>query len=213
MAGADSTQAAQEPQPRKAGPLLGRILGALVVIAATASVLFVLVVFMSFASWKLGVAVVVIAVGGAAFAWNRSLFAPWLRYVLIVTIVLTAVSTTLLLRTTWMAQADHDARLSTMVAELCEVQLPAGSAFDDCDGSISNTGNGNSCRYLASAVVNTDDRATVVASLRDQGFAETRLNVFREVMDDGRTYLLERDSLRVFLQSSWQNDEGDLRCT
>lgn len=212
MAEAGIDQRTKSERGASAGKVASRVVGALLVIVAIATFQFLLVLFLTFASWKAAVGAEVLALAVAILVWKRRTVRPWLRPIVIGAILLSVLGIALMFRPTWTAQADHDARLSTMVDELCDTELPADSDLDDCDGSISNTGNGNSCRYLTSAVVNTDDRTTAVASLRDQGFGETSLNVFGEVMDDGRTYLVDGESLRVFLQSSWQDDEGDLRC-
>ena len=214
MTDATTTPTEQEKHPPDAGRPVARVLGALVVIGAIAASLFFLVLFLTFASWKAAIAAEVAVVGAAVAMWKRRLLVPWLRYVVIAAILLTAIATATVLRTTWATQADHDARLSGMVSELCDVEVPTEAAVEDCDGSISNTGNGNSCRYLATATVASDaDPDTVVATLEGEGFRPTELDVWDDPIEDGRAYLVDSDGVRLFLQSSIQDDEGDLRCT
>jgi hypothetical protein len=214
MPDATATPTDQDEHPPVARRAVARVLGALGVIGAIAGSLFFLVLFLTFASWKAAVAAEVAVAGAAAVVWKRRLLAPWLRYVVIAAILLTAIATATVLRTTWATQADHDARLSGMVSELCDVEVPAEAAVEDCGGSISNTGNGNSCRYLATATVAGDaDPDTVVATLEGEGFRPTELDVWDDPIEDGRAYLVDSDDIRLFLQSSYQDDEGDLRCT
>jgi hypothetical protein len=214
MSDATTTPTDQEEHPPDAGGAVARVLGALVVIGAIAASLFFLVLFLTFTSWKVAVAAEVAVVGAAVAVWKRRLLAPWLRYVVIAGILLTAIATATVLRTTWVTRADHDARLSGMVSELCDVEVPAEAAVADCDGAISNTGNGNSCRYLATATVAGDaDTDTVVTKLEGEGFRPTEFDVWNDPIEDGLAYLVDSDGVRLFLQSSYQDDEGDLRCT
>jgi hypothetical protein len=212
MTAAEATETTEQRQPGTPSPIPGRVLRALVVIAATATVLFLLIYFLTFASWRLAVAIEVVVVVGSVVVWKRATSVPWLGYVVIASILLTAIAASVFLWTTWVTQADHDARLSAMVAGFCEVQLPARDAVQDCSGSITNTGNGNSCRYLAGATVVGRDPNTVVEALEEQGFRLTDLDLWGDPTEDGHSYLVQGDEVRLFSQASWQDDEGDLRC-
>jgi hypothetical protein len=194
------------------GKLVRRVFEALVVIVALAAVLGFLVLFLTLASWKAAVAAEILAVGAAGLAWKRRMFATWLRNVVIVTTLVVTVVLAVFMRSTWTVQAQHDARLSEMVSDLCTIDVSAGSV-QGCSGSISNTGNGNSCRYLATASIPDVSNAGVITSqLESEGFVPTELDVWGDPIEDGRAYLVEGEDVRLFLQSSWQDEEGDLRC-
>jgi hypothetical protein len=76
--------------------------------------------------------------------------------------------------------------------------------------------NGNSCSYWANGLIHaTGDRAAVVTYLNGKGYQPTELNLWGEPIRDGRLYWLtddEPDAVHVSIMSSWQADEGDLRC-
>jgi len=214
MASIRPTPAAKGRESAAVGRAVARAIGALVAVASVAGVLFLLVLFLTYSSWKAAVAAEVLAVGATAYLWKRSAVESWLRYVAIAAVLLTAFATAVFLRSTWVEQADHDARLAAMVADLCDLDLPGSANVEDCGGTITNTGNGNSCRYLATATVAGNwESDSIVAALQDQGFASTELDIWDTPVKEGRAYLVEGEAVRLFFQSSNQEAEGDLRCT
>lgn len=118
----------------------------------------------------------------------------------------------------WQSQWGHDRHLRDLVQQLCNIST-ADLEVEGCSGSITNTGNGNSCRYAARATAWMIGTTTQLrTALLDAGFSPTALDQFGDVMDDGRTYfdLASEDRVataRLSLQESWQDQEDDLRCT
>jgi hypothetical protein len=191
-------------------------LGALVALILIGGFLLILNLFLTFVSWKAAVGTDLLALGAAAVVWKRRSLPPFFRYVIVGATVISVVAVAAVFRTTWITLARHDERLADMVATLCEIDLPSEATVEDCGGSITNTGNGNSCRYLATALVRpAGHRSTVVEALIAQGFAPAELNVWGDPIYDGRRYGLpeEGDEIRLYLQASWRQEEGDLRCT
>lgn len=212
---ADPSVAGAQPDASSASRSVGRILAALFVIAVTAVFTVFANLILTFLFWKAAIGLNVLVIAFGVLLWSARGFTRFWRYVLIATVVAAVVPSVWIFRTTWTSHSRHDGRLAEMVATLCAVDLPSGATLEDCGGSITNTGNGNSCRYLATAVVRSDaDLSTVTNELEAQGFDPTDLDQFGEPIDDGPAYtLVEGDELRLSLQASWQPQEGDLRCT
>jgi hypothetical protein len=187
----------------------------LVAIGSISLVVFVLILLLTmFGSWRVAVAFELLFPVGAILIWRRRILSSWTRYVYSGALVASALFSAVVLMPTWTSEARHDGRLGEMADQLCSIELRRGASVDGCGGSISNTGNGNSCQYLASATVTVPAGANVIGNLEEQGFRRTRLDPWGDPGADGRTYVIGEDKeLHVFLQYSWQDDEDDLRCT
>lgn len=169
--------------------------------------------FLTYIEWKIAVSMNLIVVGAAVYILKgrpRTVK----RYLAGVALLILALTVTAVLFSTWRAQARHDLRLWRMAQVVCARDLPRGLSIEDCDGSISNTGNGNSCRYLATALVR-GEASEVISHFKAQGYSSTGLDIWGDPMDDGRSYIVpyEEHEVRLAYQLSWAPDEGDLRCT
>ena len=186
--------------------------GAVAMAAGVAFVVVLLNLFLTLAAWKSALAFDVVAVLAAPWLWSRASGA-WLARGAVAGLALAALSVTLVVRPSWVSHSQHDARLAQMTDELCGVDLPASADMGRCGGSITNTGNGNSCRYLVTATVETRDPAELEAALRRQGFGPTTTDYGGYPQGDGMTYEPAGDRYKLWLQSSYQPSDHDLRCT
>lgn len=168
--------------------------------------------FLTLVSWKAALAFDAVAVVVAPWLWFRASGA-WLARAAVAGLALTALSVALVVRPIWVSHSRHDARLATMVARLCDVELPPGAEISGCEGSITNTGNGNSCRYLVAATVEPRDPQELEAALQRQGIGPTSLDFEGKPEADGMTYMRAGDRYRMWYQSSWEPSDDDLRCT
>lgn len=168
--------------------------------------------FLTLASWKGALALDAIAVVAAPWLWSRASGA-WVARAAVAGLALTALSVALVARPVWVSHSRHDARLETMVDRLCDVDLPPGAEMSGCEGSITNTGNGNSCRYLVAATVETRDPRELEAALQRQGIGPTTLDSSGFPWSDGMTYIPGDARYGLWYQSSWQPSDDDMRCT
>ncbi len=185
-------------------------------LAVIAVVLLVAVLALTFlGAWKFAATVPVLVASGAGAWWWRSRKRRSPDSVLAAGAVVVAIGMTLLFFPVWRSQAIHDAHLADMVDVLCRYRPPAGASLDRCTGSITNTGNGNSCQYLARATIHlTTPPDPVIAHLEEQGFVETSLDIWGEPILDGLTYWRPSDSyVEVSLMESNRPRDDDLRCT
>lgn len=194
--------------------LRSRIVGPIFVGLLIVLVLLGLNLALTFASWQLAIAADVLVVVAAAVVWRRKIMETRSRNIIIGSLIVGVVLSAFAFRTTWATHSRHDARLADMVDTLCNADVPDDAKIQDCGGSLSNTGNGNSCRYWARAEVETAEVGNVIDALRAQGFGSTDLNIWDEPIEDSLTYVVPtRDgSLHLSYQESWQPPEGDLRC-
>jgi hypothetical protein len=190
-------------------------LASLAGIGAMVAALFIVTALMTLFSWKLSLGADLLCAGAGLLWWGHSRGKQWPFRLIPVSLVGMAIAAIVLFSSMWRTQAAHDAHLGHLVDELCGLELPQGTTLEDCRASITNTGNGNSCQYWARAELNTTASTSAVAEyLEDQGFSPTTLNVWREPIEDGRTYWSPTaGEFRIFLMESWRPDEGDLRCT
>lgn len=158
--------------------------------------------------WKAAVALNgLVAAGGVMFAARSSDRTLMVR-VGLGAMALMGLAGLALFQDIWASHAEHDARLSRMVETLCRVDVPEPAQVDNCGGSISNTGNGNSCQYWARAVVRTAESIQpVLAELEAQGFQETELNIWNEPMSDG----MPRIRVTDFGLSAFGSTRGPIR--
>lgn len=185
--------------------------GALVTVLATLLLGFVNG-FLLFVSWKGAVALDAAVLVAAAFLWVKANRSSAKRLVAtgagLATVVVAGVAWPF-----WFDHARHDARLAGMVDDLCAVDVPHGTSVEGCTGSITNTGNGDSCRYLATATVETDDPVELESMLADEGFLATDVDAWGDPIADGRSYRRVGERYELALQASRQPEGNDLRCT
>jgi hypothetical protein len=191
-------------------PTIALVAVCLISLAAMAiALLVVALVLYFFGFWKFALAVPFVAAGGAAIWCWRSGERRWPAFVIATGLVVVAVAMVFVFSSVWRSEAAHDAHLAGMVSELCGYQPPAGETLERCTGSITNTGNGNSCRYWARATIRESTSSdSVIASLQ--------LDVWNEPMHDGLTYWRPSDTpsaIELSLMESWRPPDDDLRCT
>lgn len=183
-----------------------------VMAAAVAATVLVANLMATLVSWKVALAADAAAVTAAPLLWRRTPERAWLMRATTVLTAVACVAVAALFSPAWRDHARHDERLAAMAATLCATDLPEGARIGSCSGSITNTGNGNSCRYLVTAAVAAPSSSALIDHLRDEGFEANELDVFGEPMHDGKTYWRDGDQVRIALMSSWQDDANDLRC-
>jgi hypothetical protein len=186
------------------------------VAVAALTLLFVDILSMWLASWRVAAGANAVSAGfGIWLVWRYRRRSTLLQLFGGANLV-PAIVWSVLLVPTWRIQARHDGRLAVLVDELCGITLPEDASLDGCDGTIFNIGNGNSCTYWANGLIRTTaDRAAVVTYLEGKGYQPTELNLWGEPARDGRLYWLtddEPDAVHVSIMNSWQPDEGDPRC-
>lgn len=181
-------------------------------VAGIGFVVILVNLFLTLVSWKTALAFDAVAVVAAPWLWSRASGA-WLARAAVAGLALTALSFALVARPIWESHSRHDARLSNMVDDLCNVDLPPGAEMSGCEGSITNTGNGNSCRYLVAATVESRDPSELEAALEQQGIGPTSLDFSGKPNSDGMTYMRAGARYDLWYQSSYQPSDEDLRCT
>jgi len=179
-------------------------------------ILFVTVVLYLVGLWKVALAVpIVVAAGAAVWCW-RPREQRWPVLAIPTALAVLAVGMGFVFSSIWRSEAAHDAHLASMVQELCGFEPPAGASLERCSGSITNTGNGNSCRYWARAMIRSASASDpIVEYLGEQGFVETSLDIWNEPMLDGRTYWRsgpDPAAIELSLMESWRPPDDDLRC-
>ncbi len=167
---------------------------------------------LTFLWWKAAIALDAVLLVGAVLAWKRASEAWLARAVAASTILATLVVAGTAVPI-WKDHSRHDARLDRMADQLCSVDLPADASIDRCEGSITNTGNGNSCQYLVTATVRPGDTEVFEQALEGKGFMQTELDIYGDPMGDGKAYRRDGDLYELTLQASWEPSENDLRCT
>jgi len=105
----------------------------------------------------------------------------------------------------WATHLDHDRRLDRFVDELCSVDIGRRGSVVECGGSISNTGNGNSCEYSVWARVTGDVDQRLFRRSYEGAYPEAR-------GVEGPTFEETDDGFMVTVSQGWMPDEGDLRC-
>ncbi|MDQ4023990.1 MAG: hypothetical protein M3217_00645 [Actinomycetota bacterium] len=171
-------------------------------------------VIATFFSWKLALLGDLVAVAAAWPLWRRTPERSWALRAAIACVAGSCVVAAGAVWPTWRDHARHDGRLARMAAALCSTDLPDDATIvGSCDGSITNTGMGNSCRYLVTATVEAASIGSLIDHLRSDGFSANSFDLWGDPMHDGRTYWRHGDHLRIALMNSWQENGHDLRCT
>lgn len=162
--------------------------------------------------WQWSVALDAVLLLGATFLWTQTK-GSWVTRAVAGSTVLATLVVAATAVPFWRDHSRHDARLDGMADELCAIDLPAGSTVGRCESSITNTGNGNSCRYLVRATVRPGDVEVLERALEHQGFTQSGVDTWGEPMADGKTYRRDGDVYDLTLQASWEPSENDIRCT
>lgn len=201
--------------PRSGSIRAASALATLVTLGAIGSVLLFVNFLLTMIFWKSAVVLdgVVALVG--LFVASRSSDTTWSFRVGALATTVMSLAAIVFFQEIWASHAQHDARLRGMIETLCEVDVPVDAQLGQCGGSITNTGNGNSCQYWARAVVRTSaSMQSAISQLETQGFQETELDIWNEPMSDGMTYWRDDDpnTLRLSFMESWEPQDNDLRC-
>lgn len=199
-------------------PVARAFVGLGVLLVATVALGFVALV-LSYIHWRTAAALCIGAIASPVIAWFVDPRRRTTNLTVLIPVALAALIISVLFFSTWSSQLNHDRRLEAMSDELCGLDLPDEVDLDCRGGSITNTGNGNSCRYWARATVTYEGSSDDLRELLEKaGISPTELDIFEEPMDDGvRYHSLEEEggtaTAGLSNQAAWQDQDDDLRCT